>query len=372
MQKKFSQRTRTVGGRLGLERFRLHLYGKRIRAFSDHQAVELLLKKNKSNKQYSARLTRWRDRINHFDITLKYTVEKEIKFTDLISSYPIEIAEPEEKYEEDFVINAIAQLATVNYRIGRMFNQLDFTKTPAMHDTRRTQTGTRCYKLNNHSNFQLIANRINCFETNNYTLFQPESNQTMSNITNIDCNQNLDRFPRDEDGKLKDHWGAEDTIVRIIERRDKSPETRDLVEQRIALTKPGNMRHHYTKKLERQNIVPRRPDEEEQKEVKRISLRLKQKEEHRITHIGGGYFINFGEQTTQEQQEPVTSTETSTVHENKQRKRVNGLPHTRRACYNTRAWRKSGYCSTKFQRRADRRICGTLCTHKPSHGKHGC
>ena len=42
------------------------------------------------------------------------------------------------------------------------------------------------------------------------------------------------------------------------------------MEQRIALTKPGNMRHHYNKKQERQNLVPRRPGEKEGKEVKRI------------------------------------------------------------------------------------------------------
>ena len=55
----------------GLERFRFHLYGKQVQLFSDHQALEPLLKKNKSNKQYSAQLTRWLDRLNHFDIILK-------------------------------------------------------------------------------------------------------------------------------------------------------------------------------------------------------------------------------------------------------------------------------------------------------------
>ena len=42
----------------GLERFRFHLNGKQVQLFSDHQALEPLLKKNKSNKQNSARLTR--------------------------------------------------------------------------------------------------------------------------------------------------------------------------------------------------------------------------------------------------------------------------------------------------------------------------
>ena len=106
----------------GLEQFRFHWYGKQIQLFSNHQALEPLLKKNKSNKQSSARLTRWLDRLNHFDITLKYTAGKEIKFTDSISRNPTKIKEPDDNYVEEFVINAIAQLATVNYRIGRIFN----------------------------------------------------------------------------------------------------------------------------------------------------------------------------------------------------------------------------------------------------------
>ena len=37
--------------------------------------------------------------------------------------YCSENEEAEKNYEEEFVINAIAQLATVNYRIERIFNQ---------------------------------------------------------------------------------------------------------------------------------------------------------------------------------------------------------------------------------------------------------
>ena len=121
------------------------------------------MKKNKSNKQYSARLTRWLDRLNHFDITLKYTAGKEIKFTDFISRNPTE-----ENYGEEFVIDANAQLATANYRIGRIFNQSNHSNTAVMHDTRRTQSGTRCSKTNNHSNFQTTANFINHTVTDNY------------------------------------------------------------------------------------------------------------------------------------------------------------------------------------------------------------
>ena len=134
---------------------------KQVQLFSNHQALEPLLKRKKTNKQYSARLTRWLDRLNHFDISLKYIAGKEIKFTDFISRNPTETAEPEENYEEKSVINAIAQLATVNGKIGRIFDQLENSNTANMHIT-RTRTGTRHSKTNtNHSNLNLTANQIN-------------------------------------------------------------------------------------------------------------------------------------------------------------------------------------------------------------------
>ena len=43
----------------GLEHFRLYVYGKPIEFLTDHQALQPLIKRNRSNKTYSARLIRW-------------------------------------------------------------------------------------------------------------------------------------------------------------------------------------------------------------------------------------------------------------------------------------------------------------------------
>ena len=109
------------------------------------------MKRNKTNKQYSARLTRWLDGLNHFDNSLKHIDGKEIKFTDFISRNPTEKPEPEENCEEEIVINAIEQLATVNARIGRIFNQsetVNAVNKTNMHGT-RTLIDTRRRKANN-------------------------------------------------------------------------------------------------------------------------------------------------------------------------------------------------------------------------------
>ena len=58
---------------LGLENFRFYLYGKEVHLYTGHQALEPLTKCNRKNQQYTARLTRWLDRLAHFDIAVQHT-----------------------------------------------------------------------------------------------------------------------------------------------------------------------------------------------------------------------------------------------------------------------------------------------------------
>ena len=62
----------------GLEHFRLYIYGKPIKLLTDHQALEPLIKCNRSNKTYSARLTRWLDRLAHFSINVSHMAGKQL------------------------------------------------------------------------------------------------------------------------------------------------------------------------------------------------------------------------------------------------------------------------------------------------------
>ena len=49
------------------------------------------------------------------------------------------------------------------------------------------------------------------------------------------------------DGQLRYHWGADQEIMAIINRWDKSPETLKLVTRRMDLAEPGAMRPHWNK-----------------------------------------------------------------------------------------------------------------------------
>ena len=116
---------------VALEHFRYYVYGKRVNLLTDHQALQPLLKKNRAHKQYSARLTRWLDRLSHFDVNIQYTAGKNIPLTDYLSRHlivPTEIAELEKKADgqdeaeadEEFVINQIYGLFEYNRERGSM------------------------------------------------------------------------------------------------------------------------------------------------------------------------------------------------------------------------------------------------------------
>ena len=210
------------------------------------------MKQNKTNTQYSARLTRWLDRLNHFDISLKHSAGKEIKFMDFISRNPTEKPEPEENYEEEFVINAIAQLATVNACIGRIFNQSEtenaVNKTN-MLDT-RTLIDTRRRKANN-SHINSHYHSLQPLENESDFNYQTQLPNCKFTATHSKMDNNNDARQFRNDLQIRYHWGIDDEIMAIINNRDKSPETTELVRRRTELARPGAMRPQWNKGLGR-------------------------------------------------------------------------------------------------------------------------
>ena len=70
-EKKAINNLELLGASSGLEYFRYYVYGEKVNLLTDHQALQLLLKRNWAHKQYSARLTRWLDRLRHFDVNVQ-------------------------------------------------------------------------------------------------------------------------------------------------------------------------------------------------------------------------------------------------------------------------------------------------------------
>ena len=88
-----------------LEHFRLYSYGKPIELLTNHQALEPIIERNRSNKMYSARLTKWLDRLAHFDIQMKHVAGKHLKLTDYLSRIPISKPVPIENYDEEYSLH---------------------------------------------------------------------------------------------------------------------------------------------------------------------------------------------------------------------------------------------------------------------------
>ena len=81
------------------------------------------------------------------------------------------------------------------------------------------------------------------------------------------------------------HWGTTREIMEIIRRRNKSPETRHLVERREALAKRGTMRRRYDTQSQRMIFTPSRPNKRSREEIAEIDAELTQK----ANRISGEY-----------------------------------------------------------------------------------
>ena len=160
----------------GLEYFRYYVYGKK-NLLTDHQTLQPLLKRNRAHKQYSARLTRWLDRVSHFDVNVQYTAGKNFPLTDYLSRHPIltehqaeTSCENEEKEaEEEFVINQIYGLFEFNRTNGSITQhiqrQQSATKSDQSHRTKQTREQT-----NNRDSIQSFSPRNNIEPSNNTKL----------------------------------------------------------------------------------------------------------------------------------------------------------------------------------------------------------
>ena len=81
------------------------------------------------------------------------------------------------------------------------------------------------------------------------------------------------------------HWCATREIMDIIRRRNKSLETRRLVELRNALPNPGTLRRRYDPRTQRTIFAPTRPNKRSREEIAEIDAELLQ----RTNRLGGGY-----------------------------------------------------------------------------------
>ena len=185
-----------LGALWGLEYFRYYVYGKRVNLLTDHQALQPLLR-TRAHKQYSARLTRWLDRLSHFDVNVQYTAGKNIPLTDYLIRHPIVntgenaaennfSGQNEAESEEEFVINqihGIFEFIQTNRSIKRFTE-----RTKPKQKTDQSQRGT-CKREQNKQTHSLKTS-IPLNGVNQISSTKPENNSAttskMNKVNGID------------------------------------------------------------------------------------------------------------------------------------------------------------------------------------------
>ena len=141
-----------------------------MKFLTDHQALEPFIKRNRSNKTYSARLTRWLDRLAHFTINVNHIAGKHLALTDYLSRNPTVPQQADEAYDEEYVTNSIAPHNKFMSKYGCLTNHVDQSQNgtdESEHKTNnkprsseaREQTAIDCHKRTAHT--RIIQNLNN-------------------------------------------------------------------------------------------------------------------------------------------------------------------------------------------------------------------
>ena len=127
------------------------------------------------------------------------------------------------------------------------------------------------------------------------------------------------------------HWGATREIMEIIRRRNNSPETRRLVEQRNGLSRPGTLRRRYDHYTQRTVFAPTRPNKRSREEIAEIDAEIMR----RANRLGGGYRPIAEEEEPEEIREGELEIENAETEEDSVIMRGDNLPIVYLSRYNT-------------------------------------
>ena len=169
-----------------------------MKLLTDHQALEPLIKRNRSNKTYSARLTRWLDRLAHFTINVNHTAGKHLALTDYLSKNPTAPPQANEAYDEEYVINNILPHYKFMFKYGCLSNQKNQSNNGASDNERKTnnkprskdareQTAIDCRKSSTFTHAKFIVSNLNSFKPKMYakTIDSIEPNKPSQETTDL-------------------------------------------------------------------------------------------------------------------------------------------------------------------------------------------
>ena len=139
---------------------------------TDHQALEPLIKRNRSNKTYSARLPRWLDRLARFTINVNHIAGKHLALTDYLSKNPVLPPQADDTYDEEYVINNILPHYSFISKYGCLSNHLNQSENATEQNERKANNKPR-------TNDARQQTAIDCLYSDTYT------RSSSNNVNNI-------------------------------------------------------------------------------------------------------------------------------------------------------------------------------------------
>ena len=205
--------------------------------------MEPLIKRNRTNKTYSARLTRWLDRLAHFDINIKHIAGKHLAQTEYLSRNPFSKPEPIENYDEEYGINCIMPLL-------EFINNYDSVASQKKIEARMDQNEQREQAINQSERSRPNKPKPKANKANKRSSSLPHSNT-------VDTNKlNTIQTVQEKTTDIR--------LIEQIEKEDHSEETLNLTKRWKELVKPG-----VWKKYD--------PPRHHRAEIKRIEMTLNQR-----------------------------------------------------------------------------------------------
>ena len=208
-----------------------------------------------------------------------------MNFRDYLNRNPVGGATPEENYNEDYVINILVEPVDLNLKYVSIFADQSKhieNKTKLQNNKFETQNEQEKNQSQTIRTFENVQN-VNNFEQSEATASrQPDISTPNSCRKSTTEKMNQEYFY---------HWGETREIMEIIRRRNNSPETRRLVEQRNALSRPGLLRRQYDQQSQGTIFAPSRPYKRSREEVAEIDAELRR----RTNRLGGRYHPIQGE-----------------------------------------------------------------------------
>ena len=218
-----------------------------------------------------------------------------MKFTDYLSRNPVGGATPEENYDEECVINILAEQANLNLKYRQLFaDQSKCSKTITERKKNDSETHAECNTNQSQTNEASENEKhVNEIEQNRITT------SGQSEISTLKFSKSSDKTANEKmDRENYYHWGATRKIMDIIRRNNNQPRNTKTCGTANNLTRPGPLRRRYDPTARHKRPYSHPPGQTNEAEKKM------QTSMPRANRIGGGYQPIEIEEEHEEPEEP--------------------------------------------------------------------